>query len=71
MFRFRKRHRSTRADLIEHKHQLEGQINALAAELRRQRRRGQATADLETRLNGLQNQHFQTRLMIDRTDPEA
>ncbi|MDH3428081.1 MAG: hypothetical protein OEM23_06555 [Gemmatimonadota bacterium] len=52
---------------MERKHRLEGEINLLRAELRRRRRRGQDTSDVEHRLAQTQARHHQTRLEIDRT----
>jgi hypothetical protein len=66
---WKKRGRLTKAELVERKHQLEGEINVVAAELKRRRGRGEPTGDLETRLDGLWSRHYQTRLEIDRTDP--
>lgn len=60
----------SRQQLIDRKHQLEGEIAALAAEVRRRRRRGVAVEDLETRLVTKRDRHHQTRLQIDRTAPE-
>ena len=67
MMWWKKRTYPTRAELIERKHQLEGQINVLAAELRRRSARGEPTDSIETRLDQLRDRHHQTRLLIDRT----
>ena len=64
-----KRRRPGRAALIERKHQLEGEINVLSAELHRRRRRGDPTSDVEKRLEQARSRHFQTRLEIDRAEP--
>ncbi len=65
----RRRRTPTRAQLVERKHRLEGEINVLRAELRRLTRRGADTAEIERRLGQAQQLHHQTRLEIDRTDP--
>lgn len=54
---------------MERKHQLEGEINVLAAEVRRTGIRGAPTGDLQARLERLRDQHYRIRLQIDRTDP--
>ena len=64
--RWRKRARPSRQQLIERKHQLEGEIRLLAAEVRRRRQRGAPVTDLEAKLSGLRHRHHQTRLEIDR-----
>ena len=69
MFRRKKRISPTRAELIERKHQLEGQVNVLAAELRRKSARGQPTGSLEARFDHFRSLHYQARLQIDRADP--
>lgn len=66
---FKKRHRPGRRELIERKHRLEGEINMLAAELRRLRSSGQDTSDIERRLESARSRHYQTRLDIDRAEP--
>ncbi len=71
MWRRRRRTRPTRAQLIETKHALEGEISALAAEVRRLRQRSANTSQAEARLEALRSRHYQTRLEIDRTDPKA
>ena len=66
----RKRRASpTRAELVRQKYLLEGQINVVAAELKRLSRRGESTQSVEARLEKLHSRHYQTRLEIDRTDP--
>lgn len=67
MFR---RKRPSRAELIDRKHRLEGEINVLRSELRRRRHRGVDTSDVEHRLTQAQRHHHQTRLEIDRTAPD-
>ncbi len=62
----RSRPSESRERLIERKHALEGEITTLAAEVRRLRRRGEPVDRLEVRLTRLRNDHFQTRLAIDR-----
>lgn len=66
-----KRSHPTRAELIERKHQLEGHINVLASEVKRRRKNGEPVGDLEARLDHLRSRHYQTRLDIDRTAPNA
>ena len=68
MLRWR-RNRPTRAELIDRKHELEGQIRTLAADVERRRARGQSAADVEHRLAGLRARHYRTRQEIDRADP--
>jgi len=64
-----RRKQPTRAELIERKHQLSGEIRALAAELRRVGARNESTAHIEGRLDRLRNLHYKTRQEIDRADP--
>jgi hypothetical protein len=61
----------SRARLIEHKHDLEGQIAGLRADIRRERNRGADASALETRLRHLQGEHYRTRLQIDRTGSDS
>ena len=68
MFR---RREPTRAELIDRKHQLDGEIRMLAAEVKRLRARGVDTAAKEVRLRKLRSDHHATRLQIDRTAPEG
>lgn len=65
----RRRRAPTRAELIERKHDIEGQIAGVTADIRRRRSRDLDAADLEARLSRLRNEHYQTRLRIDQTDP--
>lgn len=58
-----------RRELVERKHALEGEINGLRAELRTRRARNEDASDVEARLARLRDQHYRTRLEIDRTDP--
>ncbi len=58
-----------RAELIERKHRLEGEINVLSAELRRRQRLGESTGDLERKLEQARSRHHQTRMEIDRAEP--
>jgi len=67
--RWLKRKRSGRAELIERKHQLEGEIRVLVAELHRRQARNEAVGDIEMRLTEARNRHYQTRLEIDRAEP--
>lgn len=62
-----RRKRPSRAQLVQRKHTFEGEINALRAELRRERMRGHDTTEVERRLARAQQHHYQTRLEIDRT----
>lgn len=65
------RRRPGRAELIERKRQLEGEISGLQNELRRMQARGADTAALERRLATAQVRHYETRLEIDRTDLDS
>lgn len=65
-----RRKRPSRAELIERKHRLEGEINVLRAELRSRMQRGDDTAAIERRLTQAQRRHYETRLEIDRTGPD-
>jgi hypothetical protein len=67
MVRWWKRRRPSRQELIDRKHQLDGEIRSLAAEVRRRRSRGEDVTGLEARLGGLRRRHYETRLEIDRT----
>lgn len=69
MLRRTRRKNPTRAELIERKHELEGQIRTLAAELRRLEARNETTARVESELGRLRNRHYQTRQQIDRAAP--
>lgn len=66
----RSRRGPTRAKLIQRKHDLEGQIAGLTADVRRARQRGEDATAAEARLERLQSEHHRTRLEIDRTDPD-
>jgi hypothetical protein len=46
-------------------------MNVLAVELKERKARNEPTDAVEKRLERLRNQHYQTRLQIDRTDPDA
>ncbi len=65
--RWRRRRKPGRAELIERKHRLEGEISSLQADLKRHHRRGLPTADLEARLARLRDEHYRARLDIDRS----
>jgi hypothetical protein len=65
------RHPPTRAELIDRKHALEHEMRALATDLERRRSRGESVGDAEGRLARLRSRHYQTRLAIDRAEPEA
>ncbi|MDX2343185.1 MAG: hypothetical protein QNL12_05325 [Acidimicrobiia bacterium] len=67
MMRWPRRRRPTRSELIDRKHQLEGEIRALAADVKRSRNRGAPVDELEARLATMRHQHHQIRLRIDRT----
>lgn len=68
---WRRRSQPGRAELIDLKHRLEGEIRVLAAELKRQRQRGAPLDDLEARLVRMRQRHHDTRLQIDRTGPDV
>ncbi|NNC79252.1 MAG: hypothetical protein HKN94_03775 [Acidimicrobiales bacterium] len=63
-----RRPRPKRAELIDRKHALAGEISMLAGEVRRLRSRGQPTGAAERRLEQLRSQHYQTRLEIDQAE---
>jgi hypothetical protein len=63
------RRKPSRSRLIDRKHEIEGQIAGLRAEVRRARNRGDDPTTLEAKLQRLQNEHYSVRLRIDRTDP--
>lgn len=65
-----RRRRQGRAELIDRKHRLEGEINVLRAELRRSQHAGENTDEIERRLTAAQQRHYETRLQIDRTSPD-
>ena len=67
----RRRRAPTRAELIARKHDLEGQIAGVRADVRRRRARGADASDLEAQLSRLRSEHYETRLRIDRTEPES
>lgn len=69
MKRWPRRKQPTRAELIERKHALEGEIRMLASEVEQRRARGAATAGAEGRLSRLRSLHYRTRQEIDRADP--
>ena len=64
----RRRREPSRAELIARKHDLEGQIAGVRADIRRRRNRGLDAADLETKLSRMRSEHYETRLRIDQTD---
>ena len=66
-----RRRRPSRVELVDRKHRLEGEINVLRGELRRLLKRGHDTAAVEHRLARAQQQHYRTRLEIDRTAPDT
>ena len=59
----------TRAELIDRKHRLSGEIRAVTAALRRLEAQNGSTARLQGRLEQLQNLQYQTRQEIDRAEP--
>ncbi len=65
-----RRRRPSRAELIDRKHALEHEIRSLAADVERRRARNQPTGDADARLARLRSRHYQTRLAIDRAEPE-
>lgn len=69
MMRLFRRKQPTRAELIERKHHLNGEIRMLRAEIRQLRARNEGTSDVETRLNRLQSLQYRTRHEIDRSEP--
>jgi hypothetical protein len=70
MRKWRRRAQPSRQQLIDRKHQLEGEIRSLAAEANRRRKRGEPVTDLERRLETTRQRHHETRLRIDRTGRE-
>ncbi|MDJ0960210.1 MAG: hypothetical protein QNJ88_06100 [Acidimicrobiia bacterium] len=64
----RRRREPSRAELIARKHDLEGQIAGVRADIRRRRNRGLDAADLEAKLSRMRSEHYETRLRIDQTD---
>ena len=62
----RKRPKRRRAELIELKRQIEGEINLLQLELKRKSAWGEPTGDVQARIERLRSEHYQTRLEIDR-----
>lgn len=64
----RRRRQAGRAGLIQRKKQLEGEINLLRSELRRRRARGDDVGAVTRRLERAQQQHYQSRLDIDRAE---
>ncbi len=71
MVRWARRKPPTRTALIERKHELDGQIRRLAAEIERRKARNEPTAEAENRIGRLRNLHYKTRLEIDRADPKS
>ena len=69
MMRRARRRQPTRAELIDRKHQLEGEIRTQAAEIRRLRAQNKPTAHAESRLDRLRDLQYRTRQEIDRADP--
>ena len=63
------RERPGRTELIERKHRLEGEIAMLSSQARQIRSRGDDASDVERRLSRAREQHYQTRLEIDRAEP--
>lgn len=57
----------TRAELIDRKHRLQGEIDQLNRRIRAGNQRGENTASLQARVERLQHEHLETRLRIDRT----
>ncbi|MDH3301442.1 MAG: hypothetical protein OES24_13135 [Acidimicrobiia bacterium] len=59
--------RLSRAELIDRKHRLQGEIDQLNRRIRAGTRRGENVAPLQARVEQLRDEHHQTRLRIDRT----
>lgn len=66
--RLRRRH-PVKAELVERKHRLEGEINVLRGELRARRAQGRSTREIEAKLDRATSAHYRTRLEIDRAGP--
>jgi hypothetical protein len=59
--------RPTRAELIDHKHRLQAEIDQLNRRVRAEGARGNDVGALQARLERLRGEHIETRLRIDRT----
>ncbi len=59
--------RPTRAELIDRKHRLQGEIEQLNRRIRAGVQRGDDVSSLQARVERLRHEHHQTRLRIDRT----
>lgn len=57
----------TRAELIDRKHRLQGEIEQLNRRIRTAGERGDDVGSLQARVQRLRDEHHQTRLRIDRT----
>lgn len=57
----------TRAELIDRKHRLQGEIEQLNRRIQAGNQRGENTGSLQARVEQLRHEHHQTRLRIDRT----
>lgn len=57
----------TRAELIDRKHRLAGEIEQLNRRIRAGTERGDDVGSLQARVERLRHEHHQTRLRIDRT----
>lgn len=57
----------TRAELIDRKHRLQGEIEQLNRRIRAGIQRGDDVSSLQARAERLRHEHHQTRLRIDRT----
>ena len=69
MRRWLRRTQPTRSELIDRKHELEGEIRSLRAELRRLEARRASTSGIQRRIERLRDLHYRTRQEIDRADP--
>lgn len=65
--RFRLGHQPTRAELIDRKHRLQGEIEQLNRRIRVGVQRGDDVSSLQARAERLRHEHHETRLRIDRT----
>ncbi len=61
------RDQPTRAELIDRKHRLQGEIDQLNRRIRAGSQRGDDVGALQSRVSRLREEHMRTRLKIDRT----
>ena len=57
----------TRAELIDQKHRLQGEIEQLNRQIRAGIQQGRDVGSLQASVERLRHEHHQTRLRIDRT----